>query len=505
MGDPLDRRDELQRALELAAGEARAYLEGLASDPVQPPGSAALLEEGAGGAAAALGVAGARRGDGARSALAAELPAHGDGALTAIGELARLAREAATRSSGPRFFHFVIGGTTPAALAADWLASALDQNAAAWVASPFGTRLEQVAIDWLRQLFSLPPEFGGVLVTGGTMANFTCLAAAREWCAERAGFDAAEDGLSGAPQIPVLTSGYVHASAMKSLALLGIGRAGVRKLTRDARGRLDLHALAYLLASLDGGPAIVIANAGEVNAGDFDPIEDMADLAERHGAWLHVDGAFGLFARLSPRTEALTAGAERASSVSSDGHKWLNVPHDCGFAFVREDRWRRGAFSEQADYLPPLDSPRPAFAYYAPEGSRRARALAVWATLRAYGAEGYRAMVERHLDVAAHLARRIDAEPTFERLAEAPLNIVCFRWRPPGVSVSDRLDDLNRRLGEALLEDGRVFAGTTLFEGRVAFRPAIVNWQTGAEDVDLLVDVLLELGARLLEGEPAPA
>jgi glutamate/tyrosine decarboxylase-like PLP-dependent enzyme len=231
----------------------------------------------------------------------------------------------------------------------------------------------------------------------------------------------------------------------------------------------------------------------------------MADLAERHGAWLHVDGAFGLFARLSPRTEALTAGAERASSVSSDGHKWLNVPHDCGFAFVREDRWRRGAFSEQADYLPPLDSPRPVFAYHAPEGSRRARALTVWATLRAYGAEGYRAMVERHLDVAGHLVKRIDAEPAFERLAEAPLNIVCFRWRPPGVSEEDRLDDLNRRLGEALLEDGRVFAGTTLFEGSVAFRPAIVNWQTGAEDVDLLVDVLLELGARLLEGEPAPA
>ena len=481
MSDPLDRRDELERALELAAAEARAYLEGLAGDPVQPPGSAALLEEGE-----------------------SKLPQRGHGALAAVAELARLGREAGTRSSGPRFFHFVIGGTTPAALAADWLTSALDQNVAAWVASPLGTRLEQVTIDWLRQLFRLPEGFGGVLVTGGTMANFTCLAAAREWCAERAGFSAAEEGLSGAPQIPVLTSGYVHASSMKSLALLGIGRRNVHKLTRDARGRLDLDALADGLASLDGGPAIVIANAGEVNAGDFDPIEEMAELAERHGAWLHVDGAFGLFARLSPRTEALARGTERASSVSSDGHKWLNVPHDCGFAFVRDDRWRRGAFSEQADYLPPLDSPRPVFAYHAPEGSRRARALTVWATLRAYGAEGYRAMVERHLDVTTHLVNRIDAEPAFERLAEAPLNIVCFRWRPRGVSDVE-LDDLNRRLGEALLEDGRVFAGTTLFEGRVAFRPAIVNWQTQAEDVDELVDVLLELAARLLEGQPAPA
>jgi glutamate/tyrosine decarboxylase-like PLP-dependent enzyme len=479
MGDPLDRRDELERALELAATAARAYLDGLAADPAQPAGIEEPLGE-----------------------LPADLPERGDGALAALTELSRLGGDTATRTSGPRYFHFVTGGTTPAALAGDWLASALDQNAAAWALSPLGTRLEQVAVDWLRQLFNLPDDFGGVLVTGGTMANFTCLAVAREWCAERAGFSAAEQGLAGAPHIPVLTSGYVHASAMKSLALLGIGRANVHRLSSDARGRLDLGALSERLASL--GPAIVIANAGEVNAGDFDPIDEMAELAARHGAWLHVDGAFGLFARLSPRSEALTAGTERASSVSSDGHKWLNVPHDCGFAFIREDRWRRDSFAESADYLPALDDPQPVLAYRTPEGSRRARAFAVWATLRAYGAEGYRAMVERHLDLAAHLARRIDAEPDFERLAQVPLNIVCFRWRPPGVPVED-LDDLNRRLGEALLQDGRVSAGTTLFESRVAFRPAIVNWQTRPEDVELLVDVLLELGERLLEGEPAPA
>jgi glutamate/tyrosine decarboxylase-like PLP-dependent enzyme len=476
MSDPLDRRDELERTLDVAAAETRAYLAGLTSDPVQPPGSAELLE-----------------------LLRPELPQTGEGAPAAVGELARLGREAATRSAGPRFFHFVIGGTTPAALAADWLTSALDQNVVAWVASPLGTGLEQVATDWLRQLFGLPEEFEGVLVTGGTMANFTCLAAAREWCAERLGFSGAEEGLAGAPQILVLTSGYVHASAMKSLALLGIGRAHVRKLTRDARGRLDLEALADALEGLDGAPAIVIANAGEVNAGDFDPIEAMAELAQRHGAWLHVDGAFGLFARLSPRSEALAAGTERAASVAADGHKWLNVPYDCGFAFIRKDRWRAGAFSEGADYLPPVDGPRPALGYRTPESSRRARALAVWATLRAYGAEGYRAMVERHLDVAAHLARRIDAESAFERLAEVPLNIVCFRWRPPGVP-EEELDSLNRELGEALLEDGRVFAGTTLFEGKVAFRPAIVNWQTRERDVDTLVDVLIELGERILEG-----
>ena len=318
MSDPLDRSDELERALELAATEARAYLASLTGDHVQPPGS---LE--------AIG------------GLGGELPQRGEGAIAALTELGTLGREAATRSSGPRFFHFVIGGATPAALAADWLASALDQNAAGWVASPLGTRLELVALDWLRELFGLPEEFGGVLVTGGTMANFICLAAGRDWCVQQLGGSAAETGLAGAPQVPVLTSGYVHASALKSLALLGLGRANVRRLARDLRGRLDLVRLAAELESLDGRPAIVIANAGEVNAGDFDPIEEMAELADRHGAWLHVDGAFGLFARLSPRSAHLAAGAERASSVSSDGHKWLNVPHDCGFAFVRETRWNR--------------------------------------------------------------------------------------------------------------------------------------------------------------------
>jgi glutamate/tyrosine decarboxylase-like PLP-dependent enzyme len=281
------------------------------------------------------------------------------------------------------------------------------------------------------------------------------------------------------------------------LALLGVGKGNVRKLMRDARGRLDLDALEAELTGLDGRPAVVIANAGEVNAGDFDPIEPMAELAERHGAWLHVDGAFGLFARVSPRTRALTAGVERAHSVSSDGHKWLNVPQDCGFAFVREREWIRDSYTEHADYLPPPDDPRPAFAYRGPEGSRRARALTVWATLRAYGRAGYREMVERHLDFAQRLARRVDEEPDFERLADVPLNIVCFRWRPPDVP-EDRLDGLNRALGEALIEDGRVFAGTTLFEGKVAFRPAIVNWQTRESDVDLLMEVLAELSERVL-------
>jgi glutamate/tyrosine decarboxylase-like PLP-dependent enzyme len=351
--------------------------------------------------------------------------------------------------------------------------------------------LERVATDWLRRLFDLPGEFQGVLVSGATMANFVGLAAARNWLAQRQGADVEESGLAGLPAPTVLSSGYIHASAMQAIGMLGLGRANVRRLVADGVGRLDLAALERELDALGGG-AIVVANAGEVDAGDFDPIAAMARLAERHDAWLHVDGAFGLFARLAPSARHLAEGIERAQSVAADAHKWLNVPYDCGFAFVREPARLARALNVGAPYLPSSDDPHPNPGFTTPENSRRARALAVWATLRAYGRAGYREMVERHLAIAQHLARRVDAAAELERLAEVPLNIVCFRARPPGVLESE-LDELNRRLGAELLRDGRVFAGTTTYDGKVAFRPAIVNWQTGTADVDLLVEVLLEL------------
>ncbi len=329
------------------------------------------------------------------------------------------------------------------------------------------------------------------------MANFTALAAARQWWGERHERDAAADGLAGLPAVPVLSSGYIHPSARKALAMLGIGREGVRTFSRDSVGRLDLDALTDALRSLGGAPAIVVANAGEVNAGDFDPIAALADVSAEHGAWLHVDGAFGLFARVSPRVAALADGVERADSVIADGHKWLNVPYDCGFAFVRDQALLGKVFSFSAAYLPDPDDPHPNFGTVGPEASRRARSLAVWATLRAYGRAGYRELVEHHLDLAQHLAAAVDAAPDLERLAEVPLNIVCFRFRPPGLS-EEELDDLNARLGEEVLADGRVYVGTTRYEGRIAFRPAIVNWRTRPEDVELLADVIRELGAVLL-------
>ena len=468
MPDPFGERDQLDAALELAAAMAQDYLKQIGDERVLSPD-----------AEAAMG----RWSD--------PMPEEGVGALRTLTELGERAREAATRSSGPRFFHFVMGGGTPAALGADWLTSAYDQPAYAWASSPFAARLEQVAIDWLRQLFELPPDFGGVLTTGATMANFVGLTAARNWWGERLGVDVEEQGVGRLPPPVILSSGYLHPSAVQAVGMLGFGRGNIRRLARDEIGRLDLRALERELKQATA-PAIVIANAGEVNAGDFDPIADVADLCKEYSAWLHVDGAFGLFARITPGTRALTEGVERADSVISDGHKWLNVPYDCGFAFVREMERLPRALNVGAPYLPSLDDPHPNFGFISPENSRRARALAVWATLRAYGRAGYREMVERHLRLARHLADRIDASHELERLADVPLNIVCFRAHPPGFS-EERLNELNARLGDALRADGRVFVGTTTYAGKTALRPAIVNWRTNVPDVELIVDVTREL------------
>jgi glutamate/tyrosine decarboxylase-like PLP-dependent enzyme len=462
-------RAELDEVLTYVAEEARSYLAGLDDAPV--------LED-----------------SGAATQLGGSLPEDGSGATAALQELLA-ASPAATRSPGPRFFHFVTGGVTPAAHGADWLTTLLDQNSFSWVSSPFGARLESVAVDWLKELFELPGDWSGVLTTGATTANFTGLAAGRRWWAGRHGADVDSAGLTGLPPVPIFSSGYIHSSAIKALGMLGLGRNTVRTFARDEVGRLDVEGLERALADLDGAPAILIGNAGDVNSGDFDPIDVLADLAERYGAWLHVDGAFGLFARLAPVSAELAAGVERAHSVIADGHKWLNVPYDCGFAFVRVDTAElERTFTLAGAYLPSDDKPN--FGYRGPEASRRARALTVWATLRAYGRSGYREMVERHLALAQRLAGRVEEAPDLELLAPAKLNIVCFRFRPPP-TAEDELDDLNARLGDAIVEDGRVYAGTTVYGGRAALRPAIVNWRTREEDVDFFVDVVRELGTRL--------
>jgi glutamate/tyrosine decarboxylase-like PLP-dependent enzyme len=474
MSDPLGDHGQLAAALRMVEREAEAYLAGIDDALVRPPSTP-------------------------EAGPAPALPEDGSGSTAALAELIELARVGATRSAGPRFFHFVMGGNTPAALGGDWLASTIDQVAFNWVSSPFAARIEQISLAWLKELFGLPDEWSAVITTGATTANVVGLASARRWWGLQHGVDVDRSGFSGLPAMPVFSGGYLHASTVKALGMLGIGRQTPRILARDPAGRLDVDALEAGLREQKGRPAIVIATAGDVNTGDFDPLSEMAALSKRYGAWLHVDGAFGLFAAVSPKTRHLVEGVELADSVAVDGHKWLNVPYDSGFAFVRDASMQAGAFAAAAAYLGTETHARPVFGNLGPEMSRRSRALPVWATLRAYGRRGYQEMVERHLRLAQRVAAQVDEAPELERLADVPLNVVCFRFRPRDVPET-ALDELNRRLGQMILEDGRVFFGTTDYAGKVAFRPAIVNWRTREEDVDLIVRVTRELGARLAAG-----
>ena len=473
MGDPLNEQAETLKALKQVVDAAGPYLDELPRRLVYDTGAEPLLAE-----------------------LGGPLPEQGSGTREAVESLLHVGTATATASAGPRFFHFVIGGSTPAALAADWVVSLLDQNAFVRASSRFADAAETVTLDWLRQLVGLPAGWGGALTASATFANLTGLALATHWWGERHGVDVTSAGLAGLPRMPVLGGGYVHPSARKALQLLGHGKDTVEVFTRDDVGRIDLGAVRRRLGELDGAPAVLVATAGEPNAGDFDPLADLAALAEEFGAWLHVDGAFGLFAALSPRTAHLTAGIDRADSIAADAHKWLNVPYESGFALVRDPARLGPAFGMPgAAYLPGPDDPRGGYGLLGPESSRRARALPIWATLAAYGRSGYRELVERHCDLAAHLAAAVDAAPDLERLAQVPLNVVCFRYRPPDLSEPE-VDDVNRRLGEALLDDGRVFAGATVYGGRAALRPAISNWRTTADDLDLFVEVVRELGAK---------
>ncbi|TDD77847.1 aspartate aminotransferase family protein [Actinomadura darangshiensis] len=473
MSDPLDERDTAGDPLALVARAAQPYLDGLPDRRVHDRAKDALLDE-----------------------LDGPLPAKGDGAVAAVERLLRIGTEAATHSSGPRFFHFVVGGSTPAAMAGDWATSLLDQASGLWAASPLASRAETVVLRWLKELFGLPASFGGVLTPSATLAHVTGLACARHWWAGRHGVDVTSRGLAGLPVMPVFSSGLVHVSTRKALQILGCGRDTLTTFARDEAGRVDLAAMDEALARVEGR-AVIVANLGEVTTGDSDPIDALADLAERHGAWLHVDGAFGLFSALSPRTAHLARGVERADSVTADGHKWMNVPYESGFSFVRDPMSLSRAFGTWgAAYLPDADDERISYNMLGPESSRRARALPIWATLRAYGRDGYRAMVERHLDVVEHLGGLVEAAPDLELLAPVQLCIACFRYRPDGVP-EEHLDELNARLGEALLADGRVYAGTSTYRGMTVFRPAPVNWRTTEADVELLVTVLRELGAAL--------
>lgn len=394
-----------------------------------------------------------------------------------LAELDELVTPATMAMAGPRFFGFVIGGSLPAALAANWLAGAWDQNAGLYSITPGVAHLEQVALRWLNELFGLPAGTTGALVTGGTMANFTALAAARHGVLERAGWNVEADGLFGAPPVTVIVSEESHPSVAKSLGLLGLGRNRVVAVPVDSQGRMRASELPPI-----AGPTIVCTQAGNVNTGSFDPVAEICDRAHDSGAWVHVDGAFGLWARTTPRHAHLARGIEKADSWSTDAHKWLNVPYDCGIAFVRAPHVLPAAMAITAAYIPSGQELRNPFDY-TPEFSRRARGVEVWAALRSLGRRGLAEMIERNCAAAARFAERLRAAGC-EILNDVVLNQVLVSFGAP---------EETERVIAGIQADGTCWAGVTVWQGRTAMRISVSSWSTTERDVDASVAAMLRI------------
>jgi glutamate/tyrosine decarboxylase-like PLP-dependent enzyme len=382
-------------------------------------------------------------------------------------------------SAGPRYLAFVTGGATPAALAGDWLTSAVDQNAADDGSSAVAA-LEAETVGMLREALGLSEAFSGRYVTGATMSSFVSLAQARQWAARRHGIDAAHDGLRNLPAVPVL-SGTAHSSITKALAMLGLGRASLQRVpTLPGREAVDVDALDVALGRHPGAPAVVVANAGTVNTADFDDLAAIAALRERHDFFLHVDAAFGGLAALSPESAHLLAGLEAADTVTVDAHKWLNVPYDAAVQLTRHPRLQAETFQNSAAYLGALDLDHPSSVHLTPENSRRVRALPTWFTLRAYGRAGHREIIERNVHCARLLGELIGGHHAFRLLAPVRLNVVCFTLAG---------DVTERRVGDFLdtvREAGEVFLTPTVLDGIPGIRAAFSNWRTTEADVRMV-------------------
>lgn len=413
------------------------------------------------------------------------LPDEGIGAMEALSLFRNKYEAQLSGSPGPRYLGFVTGGSTPAALAGDWLTSAYDQNVVSDRDS-IATAVERETLQLLRDLFALPEQFEGVFVSGATQANLVALATARQWVALQLGVNVSEHGLWSIPPIPIM-GGAPHASILKAMSILGMGRQTFEYLPcLQGSQAVDPQAVAQRLASLGGKPAIVTASAGEVNTGDFDDLEALARVCKSYGAWLHVDGAFGLYAACDPAHAHLLIGLEAADSITTDGHKWLNVPYDSGIIFTRHTALQEEVFKATAAYLGTGSD----LLHRTPEDSRRFRALPAWMTLMAYGRAGYRELVSRCCSLAERMSQGIEQSPRFELLTPVRLNIVCFALR--GASADQR-----DRFLEKLKEDGKVLLTPTFFGGKPAIRAAFVNWSTSEQDIPIILDAL-ERCARIM-------
>jgi glutamate/tyrosine decarboxylase-like PLP-dependent enzyme len=401
------------------------------------------------------------------AALGGPLPAEGSDDARVVADLIAGAEPGIVGSQTGRYFGFVIGSALPASLAADWLATAWDQNGFSVVTSPAAAAVEEIAAGWFVELLGLPENVSSGFVTGGQGANTTALAAARQHVLAAAGWDVARDGLNGAPRIRVLAGGERHVTIDRSLRLLGLGTSSLELVAADDQGRMRADALREALGT-GSGPTIVCAQAGNVNTGAFDPLAEVADACEDVGAWLHVDGAFGLWAAASPRYRDLVAGSERADSWATDAHKWLNVPYDSGLVFCRHGDAQAQAMAVAASYLQRGGGRSPSD--WVPESSRRARGFAVWAALRALGRDGVTELIDRCCAHARSFAELLGAEDEVEILNEVVRRVQ---------------------------EDGTCWLGATEWQGRAAMRISVSSFRTTESDVERSAGAILEAAAAV--------
>jgi glutamate/tyrosine decarboxylase-like PLP-dependent enzyme len=456
--------DGVRDLLGAAAGHAADYLESLPERPVRAERDPAA----------------------ALAALHRELAAGPTDPRAVLDDLVADAEPGITAMGSPRYFGFVIGGTLPAALAADWMAAAWDQNAGLASPTPAAAAIEEVAGAWVIDLLGLPPDASFAFVTGCQMAHVTGLAAARHRVLARAGWDAERDGLPGAPRVRVIATAERHVTVDRALRLLGLGGGSLEPVEADERGAMRPQALERALAA-GSGPVIVCAQAGDVNTGAVDPLEAVCDAAAAAGAWVHVDGAFGLWALASPGRRGELRGCERAHSWATDGHKWLNVPYDCGIAVVADRDAHRAAMAVEASYLQqgePVREPMD----WTPEFSRRARALPVYAALRSLGRSGVAELVDRLCACADRFAERLGAEPGLEVVAHG-LNQVLVRPLG-GDAVADRLV-------AAVQADGTCYTSPTTWRGTRCMRISVSSWRTTEEDVDRSVQAIVRALAEV--------
>ena len=453
--------DLLTRALD----HAIRFRQGLPDRPPRPTASAASL----------------------RAAFGGPTPEAGENPRAVIDALAAAAEPGLSGSAGSRFFGWVIGGSHPAGVAADILTSAWGQNAGLYAAAPAAAVAEAVAGAWLLDMLRLPATASVGFVTGATMASFTCLAAARHRVLADVGWDVEAEGLAGAPKVRTLVGEAAHPAIESALRYLGLGRPTVT-LPTDADGRILPEALEAALRAGDG-PAIVVAQAGQINTGAFDPVQEIAAICRAAGAWLHVDGAFGLWARAVPELDAQTAGFELAQSWAVDGHKWLQLPYDSGFAIVADPEAHRAAMSMVASYLPPAAADEHDPGQLVPELSRRARGFAAWAMLRTLGRQGVAALVRRHCTLARRLADRLAGVPGVEVVNRVDLNQVLVAF---GDGEPETRDVLTRAVIARLQAGNACFAAGARWGGRWVLRLSLIAWALEAPDIDRLAAAIAE-------------